>query len=391
MLTRLHANATTTPKVREEIQASSDPVRILADRYGVSETTIYRWRKRRSTADRSHVRHNLGQATSPVEEAIIVELRTLAALSLDDITEVMNRCVNPKLSRNSVWTALRRAGLSGPEGRGTPEAAGAKGKPRPFEDAPFGFVHVDLKYLSKLEGEGEYVFVAIERVTRFVWVEVVARRSAKAIAATMARFLAAFPGKVHTVLTDNGSEFTDRFGGDTGRRTDRPSGRHAFDRVCAAHGIEHRLIRPYTPKTNGMVERFNRRLGEAIANLPRFRDDPRRRATFTSRAERETFILDFVAAYNRTRLRCLGYHAPVEVLTNQAGDNTWAGALVFGRPAGAFWSMSNAAARGSAGCACRGAGWRRPCWRTAGEVVTARFGLGRRGHWEWHGGQSWGG
>ena len=89
MLTRLHANATTTPRVRAEVQASSEPVRVLVERYGVSETTIYRWRKRTTTEDRSHARHNLGQATSAAEEAIISELRTLAGLSLDDITEVM--------------------------------------------------------------------------------------------------------------------------------------------------------------------------------------------------------------------------------------------------------------------------------------------------------------
>ncbi|WP_297970345.1 DDE-type integrase/transposase/recombinase [uncultured Amaricoccus sp.] len=328
MLTRLHANATTTPKVRAEIQASSERVAVLAARYGVSETTIRRWRRRTGTEDRSHVRHNLGQATSPVEEAIIAELRTLAGLSLDDITEVMNRCVNPKLSRGSVWRALRRAGLSGRQRRGaapggTPGAPGDhRARPQRFEDAAFGFVHVDLKYLAKLGGRSEFVFVAIERRTRFVWVEIVPGRGARAIAATMARFLEAFPGGVHTVLTDNGSEFTDRFGGHVPQRTGRPSGRHPFDRLCAARGIEHRLTRPYTPKTNGMVERFNRRLGEAIEGHARFRDDPHRRGTFASHAERTAFILDFVEAYNRTRLRCLAYQAPLDALTNQLGDNT---------------------------------------------------------------------
>ena len=75
-----------------------------------------------------------------------------------------------------------------------------------------------------------------------------------------------------------------------------------------------------------MVERFNRRLGEAIADIPSFRDDARRRGTFASHAERDAFLLDFVTAYNRTRLRCLGYRAPIEVLNNLLGDNTWAGA-----------------------------------------------------------------
>ena len=320
MLTRLHANATTTPKVRAEIQASSEPVAVLAARYGVSETTVYRWRKRTSTEDRSHVRHNLGQATTPLEEGLIVELRVRAGLSLDDITEVMKRCVNPSLSRDSIWRALRRAGVSGPRHRG---GAGAAGAPEPFEEAPFGYVHVDLCYLAKLQGKGEYVFVAIERVTRFVWIEVLPDRGAARVAAAMARFLAAFPGKPHTVLTDNGAEFTDRFAqGSKAGHAARPTGRHPFDRVCAAHGIEHRLTRPYTPKTNGMVERFNRRIGEAMARVPRLRDNSRHGTRFASHAERTAFLLDFVAAYNRTRLRCLRYKAPLDVLDNLLRHNT---------------------------------------------------------------------
>jgi hypothetical protein len=91
-----------------EIQASSDPVAVLAERHGVSETTVRRRRRRTDTGDRSHVRHNLGQATSPVEEAITAEPRTLAGPSLDDIAEVMNRCVDPGLSRGPVWRAPRR-------------------------------------------------------------------------------------------------------------------------------------------------------------------------------------------------------------------------------------------------------------------------------------------
>src|SRR4051812_47730917 len=50
----LHANATTTPKVRAYIQASHQSVSELALEVGVSETTIRRWRGRTSTADRSH-------------------------------------------------------------------------------------------------------------------------------------------------------------------------------------------------------------------------------------------------------------------------------------------------------------------------------------------------
>lgn len=63
--------------------------------------------------------------------------------------------------------------------------------------------------------------------------------------------------KIRTILTDNGKEFTDRL---FGSRSRQPTGVHEFDRLCQALGIEHRLTKPKTPQTNGMVERFNGRL-----------------------------------------------------------------------------------------------------------------------------------
>jgi len=60
----------------------------------------------------------------------------------------------------------------------------------------------------------------------------------------------------------NGKEFTDRFCA-TGQR--QPTGAHAFYRVCTANRSEHRLTKPRTPQTNGMIERFNGRIAEVLA------------------------------------------------------------------------------------------------------------------------------
>jgi len=57
-------------------------------------------------------------------------------------------------------------------------------------------------------------------------------------------------------------EFTDRFCA-TGER--QPTGAHAFDRVCTDNRIEHRLTKPRTPQTNGMIERFNGRIADVLA------------------------------------------------------------------------------------------------------------------------------
>ncbi len=68
MLTRLHANATTTPKTRAWIQASGRPVAELAAALGVNESTIRRWKGRRSTEERSHGPHRLQTRFDATEE-----------------------------------------------------------------------------------------------------------------------------------------------------------------------------------------------------------------------------------------------------------------------------------------------------------------------------------
>ncbi len=319
---KLHANATTTPKTRAYIQHSDLPVAVLARELGVNETTIRRWRGRDSVADRSHKAHRLAISLSPLEEQLVAELRLVVGLGLDDIVEVMRRCVRQELSRSAIYRSLRRQGIAGPKPKAAPPRPGV------FEATAFGFVHVDLKHLPRLAGQPAYVFVAIERLTRFVHIEIVARRDAETIAGCLARFLAAFGHPVHTLLTDNGAEFTDRFGGAywaPGGRT--PSGRHPFDQVCAAHAIAHRLTQPFHPQTNGMVERFNRRLAQALAAAPASATNGGKNR-FASPAERNRFLHHFVDAYNRTRLKCLAYKAPAQLLANQAGTYTKAGISV---------------------------------------------------------------
>ena len=73
-----------------------------------------------------------------------------------------------------------------------------------------------------------------------------------------------------------------------------------------------------------MVERFNRRLGEHLSRMPQNRAAHHRR--FRDHAERDAYLHTFVADYNRTRLRCLDYQAPAELLAKLAGHNTKAGA-----------------------------------------------------------------
>ena len=65
---RIHANARTTPRIRQEIQNSDLSIDALAEKYNVSRTTIIKWRKRKGqgVADQSHRPHRLRTTLSPV-------------------------------------------------------------------------------------------------------------------------------------------------------------------------------------------------------------------------------------------------------------------------------------------------------------------------------------
>jgi transposase InsO family protein len=306
---KLHANATTTPRTRAYIQQSHASNTALARQLGIHSRTVARWKSRQDVADRSTRPQRLATTMTAWEEGLIVELRRSLALPLDDILEAMRRCLNPKLSRSGIHRCLQRHRLSA---RLTPPQTPAIA----FQtDAPAGFIHIDVKYLPPLNRRRSYAYVAIDRATRFVYLEILPDRRATTAAGFLARFLDNFPLEVHTILTDNGSEFTDRFAVDKkAKPQDRPSGHHPFDRICTERAITHRLTQPFRPQTNGMVERFNRRLGEHLGRMPQNRAAHHRR--FLDHAERDAYLHTFVADYNRTRLRCLDYQAPAELLAN---------------------------------------------------------------------------
>lgn len=89
MLIHLQSQATTTPKVRAKIQASDGLVWDLACRYGTTEQTVWKWRKRDSVHDRSHTAHRLQTTLTPAQEAVAVALRKTLLVPLDDLLAVV--------------------------------------------------------------------------------------------------------------------------------------------------------------------------------------------------------------------------------------------------------------------------------------------------------------
>lgn len=99
------------------------------------------------------------------------------------------------------------------------------------------------------------------------------------------------PFKIVKLITDKGSQFTDRC---TSRKKDAegnpiPSGKHVFDRLCKTFDIEHRLIPPGRPQTNGVVERFNGRISEVV-----------KQTRFASTAELESTLRGYLKIYNHS-------------------------------------------------------------------------------------------
>jgi putative transposase len=146
-----------------------------------------------------------------------------------------------------------------------------------------------------------YLFVGIDRASRWVYVEILGEKTAANAAAFFQRLIAQAPFTVQKVLTDNGKEFTDRFCA-TGERD--PTGRHRFDRTCESHNIDHRLIKPRHPQTNGMVERFNGRISEVLATT-----------RFDSAQSLADTLSRYVRLYNhQIPQRALGHLSPVQAL-----------------------------------------------------------------------------
>jgi hypothetical protein len=82
-----------------------------------------------------------------------------------------------------------------------------------------------------------HLFVAIDRTSKFTFVELVERADMRAAAAFLEALVAAVPYRIHSVLTDNGIQFADLPKNRMGP-TARWRG-HPFDRVCLRCGIEH--------------------------------------------------------------------------------------------------------------------------------------------------------
>ena len=217
---------------------------------------------------------------------MVCALRRATGFPLDDLTFVIRHFL-PHLDRDNVYRILRAEGLSR-----LPPAERPGKKIGTFKDYELGFVHMDVKHLPKLRtADGEcrkrFLLVAIDRRSRWVHLAIKDDETEISAVAFLKEAIKAFPFRVTHLLTDRGSCFT----------------ADGFEKACRDLGVEHRKTRPYTPRTNGMVERFNGRVQREVLGI-----------TIDSHRDLERLLKGFNQAYNARRQRVLDGRSPEDVV-----------------------------------------------------------------------------
>ncbi len=255
----LHGSARTTAAVGRAIQHSQASLRALARRHGVNPKTIAKWRKRCSVADLpTGPKTPHSTVLSVEEEKVAAAFRRHTLLPLDDCLYALQATI-PHLTRSSLHRCFQRHGISR-----LPEVEGDRGTRRKFKSYPIGYFHIDIAEVRTEQG-GLYLFVAIDRTSKFAYVQLHEKATRRVAGDFLRALLQAVPYKVHTVIADNGTHFTSpgnacsaaaeiKLAIERGElcRT------HSFEYACAQNDIDHRLTKPKHPWTNGQVEPMNR-------------------------------------------------------------------------------------------------------------------------------------
>ena len=240
-----------------------------AEKYGVSRASrkynksrsyIYFWKKRwdgtpESLACQSRRPHSHPNQHTEAELKLIRDMRRR----------------NPNLGMVELWHRLRQRGYTRrPEslfrvmrklGLFPPKEKKTAYKPKPYQQMtyPGQRVQVDVKVVPRRCITGPelrlYQYTAIDEFTRLRFLAAYPEHSTYSSADFLKKLFKWYARRgirVECVQTDNGFEFTNRF---SNSKRDLPT---LFETTAAHLGIRHKLIRPYTPRHNGKVERSHR-------------------------------------------------------------------------------------------------------------------------------------
>jgi transposase InsO family protein len=202
----------------------------------------------------------------------------------------------------SLYRVMRRIGL-----QPTP-APKPKYIPKPYEQMlyPGQRVQVDVKYVpstclvGEAKGKRFYQYTAIDEFSRLRYIEAFEEHNTYSSTIFLEHVANHFKFPIECVQTDNGFEFTNRFA-NTNR--DLPT---LFECKAMSLGIRHKLIRPYTPRHNGKVERSHR-------------EDQKRfysKHAFYSFADFKLQLEVYRYRSNKIPMRPLGWRSPSEYLAS---------------------------------------------------------------------------
>jgi transposase InsO family protein len=286
--------------------AAGVPVTEVAERLGVSRQSVHAWIRRYADGglgglmDRSRRPVACPHQVSAEVDAAVCEMRRehprWGPLRLAH--ELGRAGVSPVPSRMSVYRVLVRHGLIEPQPRKRPRSSYVRWE----RDAPMALWQMDLVGgIFLADGTEAKIVTGVDDHSRFcVICQVVVRATGRAVCLAFAAALRQFgvPGEV---LTDNGKQFTDRFG---------KGGEVLFDRICRDNGIVHRLTQPRHPTTTGKIERFHGSLRRELL------DDA---VPFADLAAAQAAIDGWVGEYNTTRPhQAIGMAVPAERFSTAA-------------------------------------------------------------------------
>ena len=190
---------------------------------------------------------------------------------------------NPKIGVVELWARLRKRGYARcveslwrvlrREGMAAKEKPKKKYRPKPYEQMqyPGQRIQIDVKVVPRYCIADPqlklYQYTAIDEYSRYRILGAYPEQSTYSSADFLRKVVAAFARKgvkVECIQTDNGFEFTNRF---SNSKRDLPT---LFECTAAELGVFHKLIRPYTPRHNGKVERSHREDQKRFYNDHRF-------------------------------------------------------------------------------------------------------------------------
>lgn len=233
-----------------------------AIRYKVNRQYVYRWRKRydgtlQSLADKSHRPHHHPNEHTPEELRLISNMRKRNPHAGLVVFWVKLRQRGYKRSITGLYRILRK------QGQVAIKPPNPKYIPKPYEQMyyPGQRVQVDVKFVpavclvGEAKGKSYYQYTAIDEYSRFRYVEAFEEHSTYSSAVFVEHLIKSFKFRIECIQTDNGMEFTKKLN----------KGNHTptlFEKTLMKHNIRHKLIRPFTPRHNGKVERSHRKDNE---------------------------------------------------------------------------------------------------------------------------------